>query len=295
MLTLSGGSGAKRSPFLVQAVHGPVWSAAPADVNWGGDSMNESGLCTALSVLFCEGTLTLPAAQAAAPTAVTPTSSMTSIVGGTAEEQTLLHTIVDRMQPTSTKRIEIVAGGKDVALRMTAPDTSARTLWEQSLVASAFRDRAKAAGDDLTVLLFDGVSNGAALPPGPATPLPSAKPGDAAAARQRFENAAATIGVAFDELTIYQPDGIAVAATLMSTDPASFLLHQMPTFLDALGDRWSDYDGTYIRLVDTSGEVVWETSTSGRIASGSVGSREDLAGCGPVANWGPTPPPCPAK
>ncbi|NUT57083.1 MAG: hypothetical protein HOQ03_14050, partial [Thermoleophilia bacterium] len=78
VLTLSGGSGAKRSPFLVQAVHGPVWSAAPADVNWGGDSMNESGLCTALSVLFCEGTLTLPAAQAAAPTAVTPTSSMTS-------------------------------------------------------------------------------------------------------------------------------------------------------------------------------------------------------------------------
>ncbi|HEV7566057.1 MAG TPA: hypothetical protein VGO31_08890 [Microbacteriaceae bacterium] len=143
--------------------------------------------------------------------------------------------------------------------------------------------------------LFDGVRNGGPFPPGPAITLRSAKAGDAAAAKQRFEEAAAKVGVTLDELTIYQPDGIAVATTLQSDDPASFLVHQMPTFLAALGDRWKDYDGTYVRVVDSSGTTVWESSTNGRISSGSVGFRQDLAGCSPVFDWGPTPPPCPAK
>ena len=145
------------------------------------------------------------------------------------------------------------------------------------------------------MLIFGGDANGVPLNNhGPATPLPPAKPGDAAAARQLFENAAAKTGVSLDKLTIYQPDGIAVAATLKSDDPASFLVHQMPRFLDALGDH-SNLDGTYINLVDGSGQTVWETSSNDRISEGSVGSRPDLAGCSPVSNWGPTPPPCPAK
>jgi hypothetical protein len=94
---------------------------------------------------------------------------------------------------------------------------------------------------------------------------------------------------------VYRPDGVAVSAVLESDDPAGFLVHTMPRFLAAIGDPWQDYDGVYIRLADASGATVWETSTVVRMSEGSVGSREDLAGCSPVADFGPTPRRCPAK
>jgi hypothetical protein len=43
------------------------------------------------------------------------------------------------------------------------------------------------------------------------------------------------------------------------------LARRMPAFLAAIGDRWRDYDGTCIGLIDGSGASVWETS-SGRIS-----------------------------
>jgi hypothetical protein len=42
----------------------------------------------------------------------------------------------------------------------------------------------------------------------------------------------------------------AVAATFESNGPASFLVRKMPAFLAAVRDRWRDYDGTYIGLID---------------------------------------------
>lgn len=300
VIVLTDSSGGRQSPFLVRATRGPAWSAATAGVDSDGGvpSLGSTIECNAMQVLLgCKGSITMPGADVAPPAAITPagSSATTEIVGGTAGEQTLLRTIIAAMQPTVIEKIEIVGNSNDIALHMTALDTSVRTLWEESLVAAAFRDRANEAGDNLSVSLFDGVRNGGPFPPGPATPLPSAKPSDAAAAKQRFEQAAAKIGVPLDELTVYQPDGLAVAATLKSDDPASFLRHQMPTFLAALGNRWTNYDGTYIRVVDENGVTVWESSTNGRISSGSVGFRQDLAGCSPVEDWGPTPPPCAAK
>ena len=115
------------------------------------------------------------------------------------------------------------------------------------------------------------------------------------AARRRFENAAAKAGVRLDQLTIYRPDGVAVAATFKTSDPASFLVHQMPKFLAAIGYGWHGYDGVYVRLIDQSGATVWQTATALRASTGYVGSRQDLAGCSPVKNLGPTPPPCPVK
>jgi hypothetical protein len=198
------------------------------------------------------------------------------------------------MPTTTIKRIVISSTGRDISLRMTATDHSMRSLWEESLVAGAFRDRAQAAGNAVHVSLVNGEASGV-VPPGPSTALARAEPGDAKAVRKRFENAAARIGVPLSALTIYQPDGVAVAATFESDQPASFLVKRMPGFLAAVGDRWRDYDGTYIRLVDGGGATVWETSSAGRISEGSVGSREDLAACGPVQGWGPSPPPCSAK
>ena len=147
---------------------------------------------------------------AAAPKA----TGVTEISGDTATERVLLRQVVAGMQPTVIEKIEITSSGNNLALHFTAPrDRWNLAFWQEGMVAGAFRDRANAAGSNLTVLIYGGDANGAPIGQGLGSPLPTAKPGDAAAARQLFENAAAKAGVSLDKLTIYQPDGIAVAAT----------------------------------------------------------------------------------
>jgi hypothetical protein len=294
VLAVDGSGPTARSPFLIQAVRSPAWGSYRAD--WGGG--RQVTCARFVQVVFgCKGILmargpveteTQPVPAPSSGATVT-----TAIEGGSLAQRDLLHSVVEGMRPSAITSIEILASGRSATLRMKAPKASTETLWQESLVAVAFRDRVKAAGTDVSVYLENDESNGALIPPGPASALPSAKPGDAQAARQRFQDAAGKIGVSLDELTSYEPDGVAVSAILRSSDPASFLVHRMPAFLAAIGDRWHDYDGVFIRLVDRSGTTVWETSTVARTSSGSVGSRQDLAGCSPVANWGPSPPPCP--
>jgi hypothetical protein len=271
-----------------------------ADATWSfrGTTGNADSRCVGLAVIVfgCSGVLSLPNAPAQSPATTAPAQTSSSVVveGGTVAQQTLLRSVLSSMQTTTIKRIVISATGGEISLRMTAADHSMRSLWEESLVAGAFRDREQASGDAVRVSLVNGEASGV-IPPGPSTALPRARPGDARAARELFENAAAGIGVQLSALTIYQPDGVAVAATFESNQPASFLVKRLPGFLAAVGDRWRDYDGTYVQVVDGSGATVWETSSAGRISEGSVGSREDLAACGPVQGWGPSPPPCPAR
>ncbi len=247
-------------------------------------------------LFLCRGAVRVPhAQQSLAPTPATPAQS-TDVEGGSEFQQALLREIVSGTRPTSIRKIVLVPSSRGgLTLEIHAPDRSLRTLWQGWLIAGAFRDRLKAAGHPTAISLRDGDSNGAALPPELGVPPKAAKPEDVASARRTFRAAAAAIGSRLDELTIYRPDGVAVAATLESADPARFLVHQMPRFLAALGDRWADYDGTYIRLVDSSGSTVWESSTNARTPTGAVGVREDIAGCSPIANYGPTPPACPAK
>ena len=294
-IALTGGSGARAGgPFLVQAVHGPSWSTYTGTGNWAGGS---SATCiTAAQVLFgCGGILTWPNTQGleavGAPASNEP-SQPTETAGGTPEEQRLLRSIVASMEPNAITRIELVSSRRAVTLRMEA-DSSMRTLWQEALIASAFRDRSRRAGNDVEVSLEDGVSMGV-IPPGPSE-LPAARPGDRAKARQTFETAGQRSGAKLDDLKIYRPQGIAVAVTLRTTHPASFLVEHMPGFLADVGDRWQDYDGVYIRLVDGSGRTVWETSTAARTSAGAVGSLSELAGCSPIADWGPTPPACPVS
>lgn len=273
-----------RLAVLAGAVVALAAGAATLSIVLGGGSVAEAA---PLLVQTASGkTVSVPASS--------PTAATTEIVGGTESEQALMRKIVAGMQPTVIEKIEIVSSGNDVALHFTFTGQSAQALWEDSLVAAAFRDRAQAAGDNLSVSTYDGIAVGASLPPGPATP-PQAQPGDAGAARQLFEDAAAKAGISLDSLTIYQPDGVAVAATFTSNDPASFLVHQMTSFLAALGVHRGDFDGTYISLVDGSGHTVWETSWNSRLSQGGVGSTPALAGCSPVVNFGATPPPCPAS
>ncbi len=281
------------SPYLVQAIQ-PVRAAHTGA--WGSEVPSRCGKLLRALMFACHGPVTLPRAQE--PRKLQPNSGAqvtTEIAGGTDVQRALLREIVDATRPTSIGRIELVPSSQEgLTLQIHTPERSLQTLWQGWLIAGAFRDRLKAAGHPSGVSLRDGDSNGAALPPELGSP-PPAKPRDVQSARRTFDAAAARSGSRLEELTIYQPDGVAVAATLRSEDPARFLLHRMPGFLAAVGDLWRDYDGVYIRLVDGSGETVWETSTVARAPVGSVGSREDLAGCSPIQNHGPTPPPCPAS
>jgi len=248
-------------------------------------------------LFLCRGAVKVPhAQQPLAPTPATPAQS-TDVQGGSEVQRALLRRIVSGTRPTSIRKIVLVPSNRGgLTLEIRAPDRSLRTLWQGWLIAGAFRDRLKAAGHPTAISLRDGDSNGAALPPELSAPPRPATPEDLQSARRTFEDAAAAIGSRLEELTIYRPDGVAVAATLKSADPARFLVRQMPRFLAALGDRWSDYDGTYIRLVDGSGSTVWEASTNARTPTGAIGVREDIAGCSPIAaHWGyPSPPPCPS-
>ena len=197
----------------------------------------------------------------------------------------LLHSILGSMRPNAITRIAVSYSGNQVTLDMKATDNSMESLWQESLAAAAFRDRLRAAGSNGTVSLVNGDQSGV-ISPGPGPIPPAAKPGDAQAARQRFEDAAAKAGVSFDKLTIYRPDGVAVAATFKTSDPASFLVHQMPKFLAAIGYGWHGYDGVYVRLVDDAGATVWETSTATRTSTGSVGSRPTSQAVAPSSTSG---------
>jgi len=297
-LTLTRGQAPAPSKFLVQGVHSPTWRGYTGGSTWAyGPATGLPGfrcISPALVLFGCSGIMASAEQIDLAQSSSAPARTAAVVEGGTASQRRLLRSIVRATEPSSIQKIAV--GGTDdrVGLRMTSADRSVRSLWEESLVAAAFRDRSRAAKKTLAVSLLNGESRGV-IPPGPAKPLPRATRTAAATARQRFETAAAKADTRFEELTIYRPSGVAVAATLRADDPASFLLHEMPRLLAALGDRWRAYDGTYIRLVDESGSTVWETSTNGRTSTGSVGSREDLVGCSPIANWGPTPTPCPVN
>ena len=280
-LSLSGGSG-KSQPFLVKATHPPVW----------GVHTESQPICSAFAQLAigCRGTLALPARRMAPLLARVRAAGATAISGGTAEQRKVLRSILGGMKDTGITQIAIEPSDRAaLTLRMSATTASGEAYWQEALVAAAFRDLSK-----VSVALKAGTSNGAPLAPELMRP-PRAKAGDVKAARSRFQTAAKKVGRSLEALTVYRPDGVAVSAVLEADDPAAFLVHAMPRFLAAIGDPWRDYDGVYVRLVDAAGTTVWETATVVRMSEGSVGSREDLAGCGPVWGFGPTPPPCPAK
>jgi len=292
-LTLTRSSDPSVPTFVMQALRSPAWGTEQGGTNWGGlDACSNAGQVFS----GCHGLLMLPGSVERHPRAATSPeeSSNTEIVGGSASQRQLLRSIVDAIRPSKIEKIIVVPSNGTVELQMQAKDVSMRTLWQQSLVSSAFRDRVRAAGSEIEVSMENGDSSGV-IAPGPATPLPSVKKGDVERTRQTFESAAVKSGVKLDELTINQPYGIAVAVTLRTREPAAFLAVRMPTFLTAIGDRWHDYDGVYIRLVDEAGSTLWETSNTARTSTGSVSSREDLLGCSPIASWGSDAPPCPAR
>jgi hypothetical protein len=214
------------------------------------------------------------------------------ISGGTAAQQALMRAILARMPDNLITRVEIAAktagSQSGVTLKFGSATTDAmRSEWEEHLLAGAFRDLSAEAGLPAVV----------GYPP--PWPVDSTDTSDAAAALEaRLRSAARSVHAHVVELAIYRPDGLAPLVVLgvpSSMSPAGFLEDELPKFLNAFGNRWRDYDGTFIEVVDHSQSFIWATGTAPRASEGSVGTRPDLAGCSPVADWGPTPPPCPNR
>jgi len=206
------------------------------------------------------------------------------LVGGTAAERRTLRQIVEKLPESSLTRVEIVpvtsAGENRVTLRFAAAGGDPlRIDWQEMLVAGAYRDLARA--ENLRALV--------GFPP----PSPVRRPAvDTAKVQARLRSAVVAAGATVDKIAVGEPNGLAVLLILRVSDPAMFLKHGLPGVLDSFGDRWRDYDGTFVEVVDHDGAFVWAAGTAPRTSHGSVGTRAGLEGCSPIVNWGPTPPPC---
>jgi hypothetical protein len=208
-----------------------------------------------------------------------------AIVGGTSAERKALRQIVDQVPGNSLTRVEIaLAPAGHVTLRFAAAGgDELHTDWEEMLVAGAYRDRARDEG----LRAVDGF-------PAP-TPVHAAAADAGTQVQARLRSAAATAGAGVDDIAVGEPNGLAVLLVLRTDNPAVFLKRGLPAVLATLGDRWRDYEGTFVEVVDEDGAFVWGAGTDPRTSHGSVGTRAGLEGCSPIPNWGPTPPPCPVK
>jgi hypothetical protein len=208
-----------------------------------------------------------------------------AIVGGTSAERRALRQVVDQVPGSSLTRVEIApAAAGHVTLHFAAAGgDELRTDWEEMLVAGAYRDRARDEG----LRPVDGF-------PAP-SPVHAAAADAATQVQARLRSAAANAGAGVDEIAVGEPNGLAVLVVLHTDDPAVFLKQKLPAVLAAFGDRWRDYEGTFVEVVDEDGAFVWGAGTDPRTSHGSVGTRAGLEGCSPIPNWGPTPPPCPVK
>jgi hypothetical protein len=268
VLSLSTGTSGSNQPAVGSAISGQSWSTA---VVFG------KAKTTHLEAL------TLPTSRVNA-----------TVTGGTAMQRRLLRTIVSGVQPTAITAATLSSRGHTVSLSLVSKDRSPITLWQKALIAAAFRDRLKIAGLP-TRIVFNSAESHGVISSGPAVTVPAATPGAAATARRRFELAARLSDTRLKDLRIYRPDGVAIAATLVTDNPARFLQHQLTSFLTAIGDRWTGNDGVFLTVLDSSASPVFASSTVSRTSTGSIIVRKDLAGCAPFAGWGPTPPRCPTK
>ena len=163
------------------------------------------------------------------------------------------------------------AGGANVLALMATP--SARGLFQRAIVQS-------------------GGGWGA---PGPqATFADREAAGAALASKLGLPGAAASADQAqVVSLSMIDTPERAVAITLRVTDPASFLEHQAPAFLQLLDDPRITLVGHYVGLLNRSGQLVWDAFRLPDEGGDFV--IRSLAGCNPISNeWGGPTRACPA-
>jgi hypothetical protein len=228
----------------------------------------------------------------------------TAVEGGSTDARALLRRVMDGMEQTTLKRIEIGppggADGKVIAIEFTPiSGVTARRQWDEWIVAGAFSRRLLAAGSPADV---DGVDSRGGFRARPRlSGKPDPRPLSAAAEKaivRAIRNAARRSGADVVSLEAHRPYGLAIALTLATDDPATFLKKELRGLLVRLDAHRPRIEGIYIALLNERRRIVLEWGSWTRNPAGTFWVRPDLADCSPIRQAGPPgtkpPPKCPA-
>jgi hypothetical protein len=228
-----------------------------------------------------------------------------SIVGGTGAQSALLARILDRVEPVHIGKVELLSVGKHrsarpprvIRVRFHAASTDIHVEWNEWLAAGVFARESRMAGLPTVGFVESwgprGLESGVALG---ARPVRSAGPAAEADLRRRLLRAGRASRAHLERLTLVRPHGIGYALVLRADHPAFFLRYRALQLLRKLNERWSQYEGAYIKVVDRHRQRVWGSASSTRIGVGAGWVRPDLEDCDPLPGFGTrgdTPPPCP--
>ena len=245
-----------------------------------------------------------PAAEGRAPLELV---EKTAVEGGPRRERVLLRRAVDGMDKTALTRISIgpVRGrrrgdaGAAVPIAFTpVPGASVRRQWDEWIVAGAFSRRLLAAGLPAEVDGADRDGGFTARPRLPRQRDPQALPRrQEAAIVKAIRSVVKRSGGRVVRLEVHKPYGAAVALSVSTNEPASFLKTKLRGLLANLDRHRPRLEGLYLGVLDGRGQLALEWASWTRNPAGSYWVRDDLANCSPIEQSPPPgaepPPDCP--
>jgi hypothetical protein len=99
-------------------------------------------------------------------------------------------------------------------------------------------------------------------------------------------------------LEVHRPYGVAIALSLATDEPASFLRQEFRPLFESLDRFRPRVEGLYLAVLDGRRRIVLEWGSWTRNPAGSYWVRRDLADCSPIRQSEPPgtepPPACPA-
>jgi hypothetical protein len=239
----------------------------------------------------------------------THASVTTRIVGATAKQETVLREILAGLAPTIIEEVRISPARKPewtpfkpnsvvVSVKYSNSPENERGEWEAALLSEAFATRSRLLRLQ-PVAAYQTSTGGVALD-GPREPKPDTRtPIGSEELSKTLTEAARASGAEIVDLRVLKPMNPAAAMTLRVQAPAFYLKHRLRKLMGSVPGSDRQYDGLYVRIVDSQGRFVWiSAQTNGdSISGGAVGARKDLQGCDPTPMFGSPmgkePPPCP--
>jgi hypothetical protein len=175
---------------------------------------------------------------------------------------------------------------------------SLRRRWDQWIVAGAFSRRLLAAGLPTEVDGADREGGFTARPRLPRQPDPQ---GLSRRREARIVNAIRTAvrrsGARLVRLELHKPYGTAVALSVSTQEPASFLKTKLRSLMENLDRHRPRLEGLYLGVLDGRDRLALEWASWTRNPAGSYWVRPDLADCSPIQQTPPPgaelPPDCP--
>lgn len=230
------------------------------------------------------------------------------VEGGRRREREILRGVVRGMKKTALRRATIgpVQGRRETdsgaavpVAFTTVPGPSVRRQWDEWIVAGAFSRRLDAAALPAEIDATDREGGFTARPrlPGQPDPPPLSRRREDVIVKA-IRTAARRSGGVIVRLEVHRPYGVALALSLESDDPGSFLKNKLRGLLASLDRHRRRLEGVYLAVYDERRRLALEWASWTRNPAGSYWVRHDLARCSPIAQSGPRgaepPPPCPA-